>query len=66
MKKMNFSKFRSKIKSIRGEQTVREFASHLGFSPSFISKIENGKVNPSLNSIERISKKLDIPMSDFF
>ncbi|QBG57179.1 transcriptional regulator [Bacillus amyloliquefaciens] len=38
----------------------------MGFSPSFISKIENGKVNPSLNSIEKISKKLDIPMSDFF
>ncbi|GED03685.1 helix-turn-helix transcriptional regulator [Bacillus atrophaeus] len=65
---MNLSKFRNKLKDTRTKkgQTLREFANSLGFSSSYISKIENGKVNPSITSIEKISEKLKIPMSDFF
>ncbi|UHH08441.1 helix-turn-helix domain-containing protein [Bacillus subtilis] len=41
-------------------------AANTGFSASYISKIENGKVNPSITSIETIARKLNIPMSHFF
>ncbi|MGY0654697.1 helix-turn-helix domain-containing protein [Bacillus subtilis] len=65
---MNISKFRNRVKEIRMKkgQTLREFAEILGFSASYISKIENGKVNPSITSIEKIARKLNIPMSHFF
>ncbi|MCO4849934.1 helix-turn-helix domain-containing protein [Bacillus vallismortis] len=65
---MNISKFRNRVKEIRTKkgQTLREFAESLGFSASYISKIENGKVNPSITSIEKIARKLNIPMSHFF
>lgn len=65
---MNISKFRNRVKEIRTKkgQTLREFAEILGFSASYISKIENGKVNPSITSIEKIARKLNISMSHFF
>ena len=46
--------------------TIRELARRTGLSASFISQIERGKSNVSLDSLGKLSEKLDCSMKDFF
>lgn len=46
--------------------SVRTLAGKAGFSPSFISQLENGQVSPSIASLERIADVLEIPLVGFF
>ncbi len=46
--------------------SVRTLASRAGFSPSFISQVENGQTSPSLASLERIATCLGVGMRDLF
>lgn len=46
--------------------SVRTLAGKAGFSPSFISQIENSQVSPSIASLERIADILGIPLAGFF
>lgn len=46
--------------------TMRELAEKSGITPSMLSQIENGQVNPSINSLKMISMALNIPMFKFF
>lgn len=57
---MNYSKA---IKIIRATKNLsqKELSLLLGTDPSFISLIESGKRKPSLDTIETITTKLDIP-----
>lgn len=57
-----------RLRSLRTEQgiSVRTLASRAGFSPSFISQIENGQVSPSIASLERIAEVLGIALGGFF
>ncbi|HVO11455.1 MAG TPA: cupin domain-containing protein [Vicinamibacteria bacterium] len=46
--------------------SVRAFAAQTGFSPSFISQLENGQVSPSLGSLQRIAEALGVTLGEFF
>lgn len=37
-----------------------------GLAVSYLSRVENGHVTPSINTLERISEALGTPMTDFF
>jgi len=56
-----------KIKELRGDMTVREFAKKVGLSPSYISDLENSRdKKPSTASLEKISKACNKEMAYFF
>lgn len=46
--------------------SVRTLAGNAGFSPSFISQVENGQASPSIASLEKIAACLDITLAEFF
>jgi len=46
--------------------SVRTLASDAGFSPSFISQVENGVVSPSIASLEHIASVLGVTLAGFF
>jgi transcriptional regulator with XRE-family HTH domain len=46
--------------------SVRTFAGKVGFSPSFISQVENGQASPSISSLEKIAAALDVTLVEFF
>ncbi len=46
--------------------SVRGFAVQTGFSPSFISQLENGQVSPSLGSLQKIADTLGVTLGEFF
>jgi quercetin dioxygenase-like cupin family protein/DNA-binding XRE family transcriptional regulator len=46
--------------------SVRSFAAQTGFSPSFISQLENGQVSPSLGSLQKIAETLGVTLGEFF
>jgi quercetin dioxygenase-like cupin family protein/DNA-binding XRE family transcriptional regulator len=46
--------------------SVRAFAAQTGFSPSFISQLENGQVSPSLGSLQKIAETLGVTLGEFF
>ncbi len=46
--------------------SVRAFAAQTGFSPSFMSQLENGRVSPSLGSMQKISDALGVTLGEFF
>ena len=46
--------------------SVRTLASKSGFSPSFISQVENGQASPSIASLERLAAALGVRLGDFF
>jgi quercetin dioxygenase-like cupin family protein/DNA-binding XRE family transcriptional regulator len=56
------------IRCLRLERhvSVRAFAAQTGFSPSFISQLENGQVSPSLGSLQKIAETLGVTLGEFF
>src|SRR5437667_3070922 len=46
--------------------SVRTLAAKSGFSPSFISQVENGQASPSIASLEKIAGALDVTLVAFF
>jgi len=46
--------------------SVRTLAATAGFSPSFISQVENGQASPSISSLERIASSLGVSLVEFF
>jgi transcriptional regulator with XRE-family HTH domain len=46
--------------------TLRSLASQTGFSPSFMSQVENGQVSPSISSMEKIAEALGVTLGEFF
>ncbi|AVM24923.1 MULTISPECIES: helix-turn-helix domain-containing protein [Bacillus] len=66
---MNFKiVFGNKIKQIRIEKkmSITEFAELTGFTSSYISKIENYKINPTIKSVLQFCKKLNLKIDYFF
>jgi transcriptional regulator with XRE-family HTH domain len=45
--------------------SLRALAAETGLSAAFLSQIECGKSNPSLNSLQRIAEALHVPLSYF-
>jgi transcriptional regulator with XRE-family HTH domain len=56
------------VRRLRTEQrmSLRTLASRTGFSPSFISQVENGVVSPSIASMEKIAHALGVSLGEFF
>jgi len=51
---------------LRRHVSLRAFAVQTGFSPSFISQLENGQVSPSLGSLQKIAEALGVTLGEFF
>lgn len=51
---------RLKDRRIEIDLTIRELARRTGLSASFISQVERGKANPSIDSLRQIAKCLEI------
>lgn len=51
---------------LKRHASVRSFAAQTGFSPSFISQLENGQVSPSLGSMQKIAEALGVTLGEFF
>ncbi len=45
---------------------LADLAEKVGCSESMLSKIENGKANPSLNTLSKIATTLEVDVRDFF
>lgn len=54
-----------KIRTARG-MTIRTLASDSGFSPSFISQLENGHTNASIGTLRILSTALGLSFLDLF
>ncbi len=46
--------------------SMRTLAARAGFSPSFISQVENGIATPSIGSLEKIAACLDVSLAELF
>lgn len=46
--------------------SLRTLATKAGFSPSFISQLENGQVSPSIASLDRIASELGVTLAELF
>ena len=46
--------------------SLRDLAARTGFSPSFLSQVENGQASPSISSMERIAHALGVTLGEFF
>jgi transcriptional regulator with XRE-family HTH domain len=51
---------------MKAGMSLRALADRTGFSPSFVSQLENGEVSPSLGSLEKITETLGVTLRDFF
>jgi transcriptional regulator with XRE-family HTH domain len=43
-----------------------EFGERCGFYQTYLSRVENGQANPSLNAMEVIANALDLTIFDLF
>lgn len=61
-------KFGSRVKVLRKEAgfSQEDFAHRCGFARSYMSRIERGTSNLSLDGIERLAVALDIPVEKLF
>ncbi len=50
----------------RDKMTAKTLAARLGVSPSAISKIENDKINPSMEMLQKISEVINVPVGELF
>ncbi|BDP55481.1 MULTISPECIES: helix-turn-helix transcriptional regulator [Lactobacillales] len=48
--------FRSRLRQMRGNKTRKQFAEEIGMKESNYLKIELGKSNPTVKTLERIAK----------
>lgn len=65
---MSVDSIGEKLKKLRKEQkrTLKNLAEETGFSISFLSQVERGKSNVTLESLKKISDALDVNPSIFF
>jgi transcriptional regulator with XRE-family HTH domain len=56
------------IKKIRSNKNITQFklAALCDFEKASMSRIESGKTNTTVLTLYKISKALDVPMSEFF
>ena len=58
----------ARIKQIRTKKgfTQEELSERIDINPKYLSSIERGKENPTLNTLIRISESLDVDLSKIF
>lgn len=56
------------VRALRERQQIslRALAELTGFSPSFMSQVENGQASPSISSLEKIAAALGVTLGQFF
>jgi XRE family transcriptional regulator, regulator of sulfur utilization len=61
-------RFGLRLREIRATRhmTQEEFAELVGMSVDFLSLIERGRNAPSFETLDRIAKKLKLPVADLF
>ena len=61
-------KFGQRVKALRRATGVsqEDFAERCGFARSYMSRIERGKANPSLDAIETLAEGLKVRVSELF
>jgi len=57
-----------KIQQLRlgSKKTQREVADRTGLAISYLSRLENGHVNPSVGTLAKISEAFGVPLTSFF
>ncbi|MBI3991570.1 MAG: helix-turn-helix domain-containing protein [Candidatus Omnitrophica bacterium] len=68
IKKISVNDIGKKIKKVREERklSMRELAAMSGVSVSFISKVEMGKVSPTVMSLQKLLDAMNIDLHEFF
>lgn len=63
---MNYIRLGEKIKKIRANKnkSQEEFAEEIGISPSYLGQIERGQKKVALKTLDKISKKFDVPIGN--
>jgi transcriptional regulator with XRE-family HTH domain len=58
----------ARIKDIRNRKgfTQEDLAEKININPKYLSSIERGKENPTLNTLIKLSESLDVNLNDFF
>jgi len=51
---------------LAADLTQVEFAEHCGFYQTYLSRVETGKANPTLNAMEVIANALGLSVFDLF
>jgi transcriptional regulator with XRE-family HTH domain len=46
--------------------TQEAFADHCGFARTYMSRLETGGANPSLDAIKTLADALNVPLKDLF
>jgi transcriptional regulator with XRE-family HTH domain len=61
-------KFGERVRFLRleGDISQEDFATECGFARSYMSRIERGTSNLSLDAIERLAKGLRVPVEELF
>ena len=62
---MDIAKRIKKIREAKG-MTAKEVISTVGMGAAMYSRIETGKTEPSLSTLEKIAKALGVALPDFF
>lgn len=65
MEELNIGKKVQEFRVKRGI-SIRELSQNSNVTPSMLSQIERGLVNPSINTLKQIAQALDMPMFLFF
>jgi transcriptional regulator with XRE-family HTH domain len=62
------TKFGERLREIRAQRkmTQEEFAEALSISVDFLSLMEQGRNAPSFQTLERIAKRLGVPVASLF
>lgn len=58
----------ARLKEIRGSKgiTQEQLSEMVGINPKYLSSIERGKENPTLNTILKLAETLDVGLNDIF
>ncbi len=51
---------------LRSGKTQREVCQGTGLAVSYLSRLENGRINPSIQTLQRLARSLKVPISSFF
>lgn len=58
-------KYIQELRELRG-MTQQELAAKCNFEKSNMSRLEAGRVNPTLSTLEKVAKALDISLAELF
>lgn len=62
---MEIGKRINELRTIRNIKSG-DLAKEVGISPTFLSYLENGTKNPSLDTLQKICNALDVTLGEFF